>query len=83
MSAGLLREPPITDDEDIENLDEFEIELRRGLAWSILALEWCVLSMFSHKLDREIYSLLNKSGSASATRVKKLEPLAFDVTFFK
>ncbi|PLW57158.1 hypothetical protein PCANC_03099 [Puccinia coronata f. sp. avenae] len=45
MSAGLLREPPITDDEDIENLDEFEIESRRGLAWSILALEWagCVV----------------------------------------
>ncbi|PLW10395.1 hypothetical protein PCANC_19694 [Puccinia coronata f. sp. avenae] len=42
MSAGLLREPLITNDEDIKNLDEFEIKSRRGIAWAILALE-CVI----------------------------------------
>jgi hypothetical protein len=55
MSAGLLREPLITNNEDIETLDEFEIKSRRGLAWAILALEWCVLSIFSHKFRIEKY----------------------------
>ncbi|KNZ56148.1 hypothetical protein VP01_2485g5 [Puccinia sorghi] len=40
ISVGLFREPPIADDEDIETLDETEIESRRELAWSILALDW-------------------------------------------
>ncbi|KNZ62651.1 hypothetical protein VP01_1241g1 [Puccinia sorghi] len=39
MSAGLYREPPISDDENMETLDEIEVESRRQLAWSILGLE--------------------------------------------
>ncbi|PLW11534.1 hypothetical protein PCASD_22718 [Puccinia coronata f. sp. avenae] len=39
-SAGLLQEPPISDDEELQTLDEIEVESRRQLAWAILALDW-------------------------------------------
>ncbi|KAA1088586.1 hypothetical protein PGTUg99_000269 [Puccinia graminis f. sp. tritici] len=45
MSAGLLREPPVSDDEDIKTLDETEIESRRQLAWAILGLDWAGYSI--------------------------------------
>jgi hypothetical protein len=45
MSVGLFCEPPVADDEDIETIDETEIESRRELAWSILAIDWCVLKL--------------------------------------
>ncbi|KAI7961871.1 hypothetical protein MJO28_002360, partial [Puccinia striiformis f. sp. tritici] len=45
LAAGLFREPPITDDEEIESLDETEIESRRQLSWSILSLDWWVYSL--------------------------------------
>ncbi|WAR56141.1 hypothetical protein PtB15_6B886 [Puccinia triticina] len=47
MSAGLLREPPITDDEDHETLDATELESRRQLAWAILGLDWAGYSIAS------------------------------------
>ncbi|MBW0519053.1 hypothetical protein O181_058768 [Austropuccinia psidii MF-1] len=39
-SAGLLNEPPISDDEDIDHIDEIEIESRRHLAWCMMGLDW-------------------------------------------
>ncbi|CAH7671802.1 hypothetical protein BY996DRAFT_4579179 [Phakopsora pachyrhizi] len=38
--AGLLNEPPVTEDENLDMVDEYELESRRHLSWFILSLDW-------------------------------------------
>jgi hypothetical protein len=74
MSAGLLREPPVSDDEDIKTLDETEIESRRQLAWAILGLDWCVFSLGIRRPSSLSHATANQTRALEILDIKYYHP---------